>query len=119
MRLDVVAVAIAMLCPLTILAAPAIGEPLEIHREAYFGDLHEHTTFSLDAYMLFRTGVTPDGAYQFANGSSLTFPTISNSFITNGLWGPSFEVVPEPSTLALLGAVLLAAALRSPAARSA
>ena len=59
------------------------------------------------------------GAYQFANGSSLTFPTISNSFITNGLWGPSFEVVPEPSTLVLLGAVLLAAALRSPAARSA
>jgi len=58
------------------------------------------------------------GAFRFANGSSLTRPTIGNTFVTNGLWGPSFEIVPEPFTFALLAPGLLAVALRSRIRRS-
>ncbi|MEZ4331546.1 MAG: DUF3604 domain-containing protein [Myxococcota bacterium] len=54
------------------LATPVLGASGEVRREAYFGDLHEHTTFSLDAYMLFRTGVTPDEAYRFAKGEPVS-----------------------------------------------
>jgi len=57
---------------LALMTAPAIGESGGVDRNAYFGDLHEHTTFSLDAYMLFRTGVTPDEAYRFAKGEPVS-----------------------------------------------
>ena len=42
-------------------------------RNAYFGDLHVHTTYSFDAY-IFGTKATPDDAYQFAKGGALTHP---------------------------------------------
>ena len=42
-------------------------------RNAYFGDLHIHTKFSLDAYGFgARTG--PDEAYEFAKGASIKHP---------------------------------------------
>src|SRR5690242_18031224 len=37
-------------------------------REAYYGDLHLHTTYSFDAYMVYGAQVDPDGAYRFARG---------------------------------------------------
>ncbi len=42
-------------------------------REAYFGDLHLHTTNSFDAYMMAGTHTTPDEAYRFAKGESINF----------------------------------------------
>ena len=42
-------------------------------RNAYFGDLHVHTTFSFDAF-IFGTRANPDDAYRFAKGESLTHP---------------------------------------------
>ncbi len=41
-------------------------------REAYFGDLHLHTSLSFDAY-LGGTTVGPEQAYQFARGDSINY----------------------------------------------
>ena len=40
-------------------------------RNAYFGDIHVHTTYSFDAYA-FGTVATPDDAYRFAKGKPLS-----------------------------------------------
>ncbi|MBW2244337.1 MAG: DUF3604 domain-containing protein [Deltaproteobacteria bacterium] len=40
-------------------------------REAYFGETHVHTAYSLDAY-LGGTRLTPDDAYRFAKGEEVT-----------------------------------------------
>jgi len=41
-------------------------------RETYFGDLHLHTSFSFDAYIL-GTRITPDEAYRFARGEPVNY----------------------------------------------
>ncbi|UCE87574.1 MAG: DUF3604 domain-containing protein, partial [Deltaproteobacteria bacterium] len=42
-------------------------------RQALFGDLHVHTGFSMDAWVL-GTIVTPDDAYRFARGDAIGLP---------------------------------------------
>ena len=42
-------------------------------RDAYYGDLHLHTTYSFDAYVLMGTKVDPDAAYRFAKGEPVTY----------------------------------------------
>jgi len=42
-------------------------------RNAYFGDLHVHTTYSFDAFA-FGTLATPYDAYRYAKGQALTHP---------------------------------------------
>jgi hypothetical protein len=48
--------------------APCAG--FNVTRNAYFGDTHVHTTYSLDA-VVFNTLNTPRDAYRFANGEAI------------------------------------------------
>ncbi len=55
----------------------ALAQPVEIkqnpERDAYYGDLHLHTTYSFDAYVLMGTKVDPDQAYRFAKGEPVDY----------------------------------------------
>ena len=42
-------------------------------RQAYFGDLHLHTSYSFDAYVIFASRVTPEQALRFAKGEPVPF----------------------------------------------
>jgi hypothetical protein len=50
-----------------------LGREPSGEREAYFGDLHVHTTYSFDAFA-FGTLATPDDAYRFAKGEAIAHP---------------------------------------------
>jgi hypothetical protein len=56
--------------PLIVKAAPAAGPE---NRQAFYGDLHLHTTNSFDAYVLMGTKTTPEQAYQFARGDVIDY----------------------------------------------
>ncbi|HVS63611.1 MAG TPA: DUF3604 domain-containing protein [Thermoanaerobaculia bacterium] len=51
-------------------ARPGQPNPL---RNAYFGDLHVHSQYSFDAF-IFNVRATPDDAYRYAKGESITHP---------------------------------------------
>ncbi len=42
-------------------------------RQAWFGDLHLHTSYSFDAWAMMGTKITPDEAYHFAKGETITY----------------------------------------------
>jgi hypothetical protein len=44
-------------------------------RNAYFGDLHIHTMYSMDAFMAGGVRTSPDDAYRFARGESIEHPS--------------------------------------------
>jgi len=49
------------------------GIPANPQREAFFGDLHLHTSYSFDAYILFGAKVDPENAYRFARGETVNY----------------------------------------------
>ena len=54
-------------------------------RQAYFGELHLHTAWSLDAYAIGSTFVGPDEAYRFAKGEPVPLPDGGTTRITRPL----------------------------------
>ena len=58
------------LCIVCILASGFIALDAAEERKAYFGDLHVHTSYSLDAY-IFGTTADPRNAYRFAKGEEV------------------------------------------------
>lgn len=42
-------------------------------REAFYGDLHLHTNYSFDAYVLFGAKADPNDAYKFARGEAVDY----------------------------------------------
>ena len=56
------------------ITATALGsEPIAIEKSIFWGDLHTHTAYSMDAYVL-NTQTTPEDAYRFAQGESIKHP---------------------------------------------
>ena len=47
--------------------------PVNVNRDAFFGDLHVHTRYSFDAF-IFGTTASPDDAYKYAKGNSIKHP---------------------------------------------
>ena len=54
-------------------AAPAASPAPNPLRNAYYGDLHLHTSYSLDAYFIGAAKVDPDLAYRFAKGEIIDY----------------------------------------------
>lgn len=46
-------------------------------KNVYWGDLHVHTAYSMDAYM-FDTRLTPRDAYRFARGKQVKLPPLDD-----------------------------------------
>jgi hypothetical protein len=60
-------------CPTRGIAAEAPAVSVNPLRQAYFGDLHLHTSYSLDAYLGGAMRVDPDTAYRFARGDVVDY----------------------------------------------
>ena len=54
-------------------AAQAASPGVETTRNVYFGDLHLHTAYSFDAYVLMGAKANPDDAYRFARGEAVNY----------------------------------------------
>ena len=65
--------ALAIFWAATASAASPAKIPSNPLRDAYYGDLHLHTTYSFDAYLLMGTKLDPDTAYRFAKGERVTY----------------------------------------------
>jgi len=64
-------VAIVTLLAVTVKAQQPEGVPANPAKNAYFGELHLHTAYSLDSY-IFGNPNSPDAAYKFAQGEPVT-----------------------------------------------
>ena len=58
--------------------ASAAGRPTQTH--LYWGDVHLHSNYSLDAYATGNKTVTPDDAYRFARGIPIQAPGVDTKF---------------------------------------
>jgi len=56
-------------------AAAGAAEPSSgVNRQAWFGDLHIHTMYSMDAFMAGGVRTSPDDAYRYARGEPIPHP---------------------------------------------
>ena len=67
--------AILMLAMAAVLAiAPALAQEKNPERNAYFGQTHQHTSWSPDAYIFGNTVTGPEEAYQYSIGLPIKHP---------------------------------------------
>jgi len=59
---------------LSLTVTSALAQKKNPERDAYFGQTHLHTSWSLDAYILGNTLAGPDEAYKFATGQPIRHP---------------------------------------------
>jgi hypothetical protein len=71
-RIALIASTAALTAALTVPVAGVVHAE-SADRQAFYGDLHLHTSYSFDAYVLFGAKVDPDAAYRFARGESVEF----------------------------------------------
>ncbi len=68
---------LACCCTAARAAAPARSTDAAVKsnslRDAYYGDLHLHTSYSFDAYFDAATKIDPNEAYRFAKGQVVDF----------------------------------------------
>ena len=57
--------------------APAVGRGAAADRQAFFGELHLHTSWSFDAYGFTEARTNPDIAYRFARGEAVDYLGLS------------------------------------------
>lgn len=58
----------------SVTSALASGSVFAQDRNAYFGQTHQHTSWSLDAYILGNTATGPEEAYQYSMGQTIRHP---------------------------------------------
>jgi hypothetical protein len=73
LRAACAAALIGCFSPLARPQAAVVPAPVSPLRDAYFGDLHLHTSYSFDAYIMGATRVDPDKAYRFAKGEVVDY----------------------------------------------
>src|SRR3984893_6889233 len=81
MRTQLIAAAVAaILTPIGVATVAAAqgsdlvpGISVNPEREAYYGDLHRHTSYSVDAHILFGAKVDPQNAYRFGRGDAVNY----------------------------------------------
>lgn len=74
MRIDrLLAIVVTSATALCASAQSTQGIPANPERNAYFGDLHLHTSYSFDAYVLFGAKIDPEGAYKFGRGDKVSY----------------------------------------------
>ena len=66
--------ALAVSAALTVAALPAFAQEKNPERNAYFGETHIHTSWSLDAWLMGNRVTGPDEAYKFAQGQTIKHP---------------------------------------------
>ena len=65
---------VGVLAAATLAAGPAPAQTRSPDREAYFGETHVHTSWSLDAFAMGNTLTTPADAYKYFKGEPIKHP---------------------------------------------
>jgi hypothetical protein len=66
-------IVLAMACAMTVTAAAALAQGAP-QREAFFGQTHSHTSWSMDAYIIGNHLTGPEEAYKFSLGQPIKHP---------------------------------------------